>query len=140
MKWAAAVLVVAACAGREPPSDCGGDLRGVWRTDDGRRFDVIRTNRGYEWYPMFDDRPDVPGAAPSMIEFADTGEDPLDGIVTRRYERGAQVCSARALARLHDCKQGRATLDLTPPAPPDFALCAAPPDARYLESWSLVRE
>jgi hypothetical protein len=146
MKWAAAAVALAACAGREPPSDCGGDLRGVWGTDDGRRFDVILTERGWEMFPMFDDRPRElpPGvvAAPSMLELPATGEDPLEGTFTRRYERGAKVCRTITVARLHDCRGGRAALDVAPPPPPDFTTCTDAPTPVTLatETWPLLRE
>jgi hypothetical protein len=146
MKWLAALVLIAACDPTAPADmkDCAGDFRGVWTTDDGRRFDVIATDRGWEMYPMHDDRPapaSLPAgvvAAPGMIELPRAGTDPLPGTFTRRYENGAVMCNARTPVLLHDCHGDRAALDVRPPPPPaDLALCVVPEGAP--ETWQLSR-
>jgi hypothetical protein len=141
VRWLLALALLAACDdGRPGPlHDCGGDLRGVWHDADGHRFDVIGADAGWEWYPMYDDRPTAlperVTVAPMMIEMPRLPGD-LTGTLTRRYERGAVSCPQKTVATLTACHGEHAELRTQDPTPPSFPDCtpAAPVERVYLLS------
>jgi hypothetical protein len=130
---AAAAAITGGCGGPRG-DDCGGDLEGVWRIDAGGRWHAIAGPHGWEWYPMFDDRPrGLPGGvvgAPGMIELDVRGR----GAFVRRYQRGAAICEIRTPARLRGC-----ALEVRPPPPPvDWGTCAAGDAA--VQRWTVSAE
>lgn len=128
---AAAALALVACDARAPLDDCAGDLRGVWHVEGGGRWHAIGgRDQTWELFPM-----DEPRAG--VIDLP-RGAATLEGTITRRYEQGARICVVRAPALLRDCRGDRATLEVSPPAPPaDYVTCLAPPAPPQV--WSLRR-
>ena len=154
---ATAALAALGCRRPAPLASCADDLAGVWAVPDEptasgepRRYHVIDRGGAIELYPMFDDSVVAPGdrkattadaviAAPAAIDLTRAADGTLTGTLVRRFQRGAATCILRTPARLHDCAGDRATLEVTPLAPPvDWARCA-PPDPRP-RTWSLVHE
>lgn len=152
MKIVAAVALVAACDAREPLTDCGGDLRGVWRapgesaSGEPRRFQMIAGPWSWELYPMFDDgviaEPLEEGvvAAPSAMDFVRAMDhaNAVVGTWTRRYERRNHRCVVQRAVIITQCQGDAITLAGPAPTPPaDHATCA-PGEAAWIE-WRLTR-
>jgi hypothetical protein len=142
-----ALALLAGC-GDGAPRDCGGDLSGIWRSGE-RTVQLHPGGTRWEIY-LGDDRPrDLPDgvvAGPGVVDLDVVQPDgALSGWFKRRYERGATICWVHTAAILRGCAGGRAELELRPPPPPDWAVCAAAPDHVVTadapaEVWALVKD
>ena len=142
MRWAAALVALAACDPRAHVGSCADDLDGAWRDGAGRRWAILDhrgSARALELFPMFDDSAAAPGgvtAAPRRID-ARPSDGGLAGQVGRRFMLRAAVCEGRApfqIAACHDDALDVVTSD--PAAPTGFAPCAWPRAATVrAERW-----
>lgn len=125
---AAIALAGLAACGRAPVERCTDDLGGVWRGPAGTYHLLDRGGR-LELYPTFRDLPaDLPAgvrASPSVIDLTRTsGAGSPRGTITRRYERGPDLCAVKHPVTLTACGGDRLTLELVAPAPPtDWTAC-----------------
>jgi hypothetical protein len=154
---AIALAVAAAACGKPDLTSCADDLGGPWTvvgattpSGEPRRYHALDLGTTVELYPMFDDglvdaadrkttAPAAVIAAPAAFDLARSrGLDELSGHQERRFMRGGQSCTLRALAHLRGCAGDHAILETTELAPPtDWARCAQAPAPSV--QWQLSR-
>ncbi|MBL9018182.1 MAG: hypothetical protein JNL83_28605 [Myxococcales bacterium] len=128
----AALLLLAACGGKEPISSCADDLGGAWRAETGERWMIVDVGRRLEVYPLFDDTK-LPGVTlevgPRAIDL-----DSEHGDVKRRFG----PCTGTAPAHLTSCAGDALELVLADPAPPiRVSPCAfGRPASSHRERWT----
>jgi hypothetical protein len=136
---ALAIVTCVACHRRPPLAACTDDLRGVYVSADGARWNVIDSPDGYEVYPLFDDVPAERRGleiGPRVIDLEEA-DGVVDGWVRRRYMRGAERCDAKVAIHLTKCSDDTLEIVVADPEPPlDFARCTWPRLApSHVERW-----
>ena len=131
----AALLLFAACGGKEQIASCQSDLGGAWTTERGERWMILDTRDTREAYPLFDDTK-LPGVTlevgPRTIALArDHGD------VNRRFTSAGTTCIAKASAHLVSCAGDTLEFVLADPPPPiGFTPCAfGRPESSHRERW-----
>ena len=111
------LLVLAACD-HHGAASCADDLRGVYITPAGARWQLLDNGPTLEAFPMFDDTKGPPEviAAPRAIDLTRTG-DRLEGSISRRFMRRADACTGRAPFHVTACNDGLDVVagDVAPP-------------------------
>ena len=127
----AAVLV--ACDGKQPINTCDDNLHGVWTTPSNARWMILDYGATLEAFALFDDA--VTDGAPRLIDLSRAER--FAGEVKRRYQRGADICTARAPIRVTRCGGRELELVLADPvAPITYAPCTWPQHApSRVERW-----
>lgn len=134
----AALVLVAACGGKEPLTSCRSDLAGTWLGDTGERWMIIGAAGTYEVYPLFDDTK-LPGVTFEVGPRAiDLTRDKQQGEVRRRFGSAGTTCIAKAPVHLVSCAGETLELVLADPAPPiSFTPCAfGRPAPSHRERWT----
>ena len=132
----AALVLLAACGGREAVTSCDSDLRGAWRSETGQRWVITATGEAREAYPDFDDTK-LPGVTVEVgaraIDLAGTR-----GEVKRRFTSAGTTCIAKAPANLTRCADDTLEIVLADPAPPiSFSPCGfGRPEPTHRERWT----
>lgn len=139
--WFVLVAVLAsACGGRAAIDSCDGDLGGRY-ANGAERWMILDHGASLEAFPLFDDTPEQRELeiGPRVIDLA-RKSGAVTGSVRRRYMRGAQVCVARATARITACAGDGLDIVLTDPASPlEWEPCTWPRlDSSRRERW--IRE
>jgi hypothetical protein len=135
---------LACTKGRPEVTSCADSLDGVWKTADGRGYDITENRTGIEIFAMFDTTAPPSGDkrtspviyAPVAFDLRRVNRPSDSGLLgrrTQRLTREGRICTVRTTAAIESCANNQLTLRYERPGALDWTSCRHAPTGDWAE-------